>query len=62
MEPLGILCPRLAGPEFGIWAGFGQKPPAFPGNIKFHHQPIVNPRKLEHRSRTIHAGIPYTLL
>ena len=23
---------------------------------------IVNPRKLEHRSRTIHAGIPYTLL
>ena len=21
----------------------------------------MNPRKLEHRSRTIHAGIPYTL-
>ena len=24
--------------------------------------PIVNPRKLEHRFRMIHAGIPYTLL
>ena len=24
-------------------------------------EPIVNPRKLEHRFRMIHAGIPYTL-
>ena len=31
-------------------------------DLKVPLKPTVNPRKLEHRFRMIHAGIPYTLL
>ena len=36
--------------------------PTFAKSYPAVHTSIVNPRKLEHRFRMIHAGVPFTLL
>ena len=54
-------CPETVNVATGRGFG-GSQDPNLGVRMPEPRSPIVNPRKLEHRFRMIHAGIPFTLL
>ena len=58
---LGLCLASAAFELLSALALLDRRRSAKPGIPSFRHL-LVNPRKLEHGFRMIHAGIPYTLL